>query len=131
MDLKNLIDHANLISRIYPQNTLRKNYFLAACKCWDQNVVLDEVNENTPYGGTIGIGDSFLDNIFHHFKIFRLHAVLHDSAGVMRSKYNVGPGYCYALHNFPINSCFMGHISGILYCICLKLFSSFYNLLDC
>ena len=131
MDLKILIDNARLITIFYPENTMRKNYFLAACKCWDKNAPLDELNNNTPYGGTIGIGDSFLDTVFRHFKVFRLHAVLHDSAGALRSTYNKGPGYCYALDNSPVNSCFLGHVSGLLYCLCLKVFSSYYNALEC
>jgi hypothetical protein len=131
MDVQKLSQHANLITRIYPENTLRKNYFLAACKLLDESVYLANVHEDCPYGGTIGIGDSRLDKLFRHFKIFRLHAIMHDAAGHMRERYNVGPGYCYVLNHFPINSCLIAHISGLAYCIYLKVFSSFYNVLEC
>ena len=32
-------------------------------------------------GGIIGYGDSYLEFLFRHFKVFRLHAVLHDAIG--------------------------------------------------
>ena len=38
---------------------------------------MDQKNE---FGVTIGYGDSQLEFLFHHFKLFRLHAILHDDA---------------------------------------------------
>ena len=38
-----------------------KNCFLAACKIWDENINLEEINEKFPHGGLIGYGNSFLD----------------------------------------------------------------------
>ena len=32
---------------------------------------------------------------FCHFKVFRLHAILHDAAGAVRVHSGKGPGYCY------------------------------------
>ena len=75
MDLPNLYRMTRVVTQLYPHNTLRKNYFLAACKCWDETIALDEVDILAPYGGTIGIGDSFLDKLFRSFKIFCLHAI--------------------------------------------------------
>ena len=131
MDLKSLCQHFQLITRIYPENTARKNYFIAACKTLDNSIILDIANTTRPYGGTIGIGNSRLDVILKHFKIFRLHAILHDAAGYMRDCHEVGPGYCYVWNNFPINSCLLGHITGLSYCIYLKLFNSYYEQLVC
>ena len=119
------------IEQQYPQNSTRKNYFLAACNYLDKNVMLDNINEDVPFGGIIGIDNSALDKIFKYIKIFRLHAVLHDAAGYMRNTHQLGPGYCYALPHFPFNSCYLGHITGLLYCINVKFLSSFYDELRC
>ena len=116
--------HYKIVSLLFPENSTRKNYFLASCKFLDNEVDLDIVNIAAPFGGLIGIDVSILENIFNGIKVIRLHAVLHDAAGFMRSyDPNIGPGYCYAFRRFPINSCFLGHISGIFYCACFKIFS--------
>ena len=74
--------------RLYPgfkmsfeHNSVRKNLFLIACFCWDSRPILSELDQNFRFGGTIGYGDSYLDFLFHQFKVFRLHAILHDAAG--------------------------------------------------
>ena len=36
-----------------------------------------------------------MDYFFAKSKIFRLHAILHDSAGSVKSTTTKGPGYCY------------------------------------
>ncbi len=131
MDVYTLWDHAKFITRLYPENTIRKNCFLAACKTLDETVDLNEINRNCPYGGIIGINNSKLDTIFRHSKIFRLHAIMHDSAGYMCDKYRVGPGYCYVIKKCPINSCFLGHISGLLFCVYLKWFDNTFDTLEC
>ena len=73
------------ISTQYPQNTVRKNYFLSACQEIDDSVSLDEVDEDCVYGGIIGIGNSKLDYFLSVFKILRLHAVHHDASGYMKT----------------------------------------------
>ena len=112
-------------------NSIRKNYFLACCKQLDDNIDLDFVHETEPYGGMIGIGDSYLENMLKHFKIVRLHAVLHDAAGYVRNHSAKGPGYCYTLKQFPYNSCILGHIPGLLFCTFLKFTDEFFHILDC
>ena len=131
MDIRRVENHFQLISRIYPENSNRKNYFLAACKSLDNYVILDVADNDRIYGGIIGMDNSRLDYFLKHFKIFRMHAVLHDAAGYMREVHNTGPGYCYALENFPINSCVLGHISGLMFCMWQKLFNSLYKQFDC
>ena len=41
-----------------------------------------------------------MDYFFTNSKIFRLHAVLHDAAGFVKSTTYKGPGYCYVLSRF-------------------------------
>ncbi len=131
MDVPKLIRNFNYTTGTFPENTKRKNYFLAACLLLDKNCDVFEVNIDCPHGGTIGIGNSKLHHILKYSKVLRLHAIFHDAAGFMKAQHDIGPGYCYLFSNFPINSCFLGHISGITYCLYLKLFSSFYYLLQC
>ena len=45
-------------------NEKRKNCSLAACKIWDENINLEEINQKFPHGGLIGYGNSFLDFFF-------------------------------------------------------------------
>ena len=114
--------------RLYPglklsfeHNSVRKNLFLSACFCWDSRLSLREVDQNFQFGGTIGYGNSFLEIIFRHFKIFRLHAILHDAAGAVRAHSGKGPGFCYMNGRGP-NSCLLGHVTGLLFCLYIKIF---------
>ena len=109
----------------------RTMYFLAACRMWKPDIDLEQTLQECPHGGKIGMGDSSLDTILHHSKVFRLHAIFHDSAGYVKTRYGTGPGYCYILPRFPINSCFLGHLSGLAYCLYLKWFDADYSKLDC
>ena len=87
------------------------------------------MDQEFPFGGLIGYGDSQLD-IFRFSKVFRLHAILHDAAGAVYLHNGKGPGYCYMIGRCP-NSCLLGHVTGLLYCLYLKLFvPSIFNLVD-
>ena len=46
------------------------------------------------FGGTIGYGDSYFVFFSRDFKVFRLHAKLHDAAGAVQAHTGEGPGYC-------------------------------------
>ena len=107
MDIVTLLNIFNCYSSIFPMfpnNEKRKNCFLAACKIWDQNINLEEIYQNFPHGGFIGYGNSIMDFFLARSKVFRLHAILHDSAGAVKATTNQGPGYCYMLPQFP-SSC--------------------------
>ena len=74
------------IFRLYPglklsfeHNGVRKNLFLSACFCWDSRLSSREMDQNFKFGGTIGYGNSNLEILFRHFKVFRLRAILHDA----------------------------------------------------
>lgn len=115
----------------FPMNEKRKNLFLSTCKILDETVDLNKVDMMFPYGGLVGRGNSCLDSIFNKSKLFRLHAILHDAAGSIKSYTEQGPGYCY-MHGLLPNCCLMGHITGLLFCFYIKIFNSnLYKLFDC
>ena len=98
----------------------RKNLFLSACDIWNDKVSLREMDQNIPFGGLIGYGNSYLDSILCYSKVFRLHAILHDAAGAVRSHTGKVPGNCYMIGQGP-NSCLLGHVTGQLFCLHVKI----------
>ena len=107
----------------------RHKFFLAACLIilegrgevkWE---TLRTISKRNEYGGLIGCADSWLDPIFKPIKVLRLHAVLHDAGGYMKKTYGVNPGYTYASWACkPSGSPLRGQISGLLYCLGLKIY---------
>ena len=100
--------------RLYPRlkmsfehNSARKNLFLSSCFCWDSRHSLREMKQNFKFGGTIGYGDLYLEFLFGHFKVFRLHAKLNDAAEAVRANSGKRPGYCYMIGRGP-NSYLLG-----------------------
>ena len=79
------------------------------------------MDQKHKFGGTIGYGDSYLEFLFRHFKVFRLHAILHDAAGTVRAYRNKCPGYCYMMRWGP-NSCLLDHVAELLICLYVKHF---------
>ena len=109
------------IFRLYPglklsfeHNSVRKNLFLSACFSWDSKFSLRELDQKFKIGGTIGYGNTYLELLFRHLKVFRLHAKLRDAAGAVRAHSGKGPGYCYMIRRGP-NSCLLGHVTGLLF----------------
>jgi hypothetical protein len=134
MNLEELFLKASYINQEFPENGIRKNYFLAACQIFSENTMTVDILEvllRAPYGGLIGRDNSPLDRILSRSKVLRLHAVIHDAAGYMKSSHNIGPGYCYMLGNCPINCCFLGHVTGIAFCLYSKSFNPSYSRLQC
>ena len=125
------------IFRLYPglklsfeQNSVWKNLFLSADSCWDSRVSLREMDHKYKLGGTIGYGNSYLELLFRHFKVFRLHAILHDAAGAVRAHSGKGLGFCYMIRRGP-SSCLPGHVTGLLFCLYVKIFlPSIFNSVD-
>ena len=114
----------------FKHNSVRKNLFLRASFCWDSRLSLREMDQKFKIGGAIGYGDSYLDSVFRYTKVFRLHAILHDATGAVRLQTGKGPGYCYMIGRGP-NCCLLGHVTGLLYCLCVKMFPpSFFNSVD-
>ena len=114
----------------FEHNSVRKNLFLIACFFWDPRLSLREMDQKFKLGGTIGYVDSYLEFLFLHFNVFRLHVILHDAAGVVRAHSRKGPGYCYMIGRGP-NSCLLGHVTGLLFCLHKKNFlPSIFNSVD-
>ena len=108
-------------------NRVGKNLFLSACICWDSSFCLREIDQKVKFGGTIGYGNSYLEFLIRHFKVFRLHAILQDAAGAVRAHSGKGPGYCYIIARGP-TSCLLGQVTGLLFCLFVKNFlRSFFN----
>ena len=89
--------------------------------CWYSRLSLREMDQKIKFGGTLSYGDSHLEFLLRHFKVFSLHAILLDAAGVMRAHSGKWPGYFYMIGWGP-NSCSLGHVIGLLVCLCVKLF---------
>ena len=116
------------IFRLYPgikmsfeNNSVRKNFHLSAGFCWDSRHSLRVVDQKIKFGETIGYGDSYLEFLFRHFKVFRLHAIQHDAAGAVQAHSGKGHGYCYMIGRGP-NSCLLGQVTGLLCCLYVKIF---------
>ena len=114
----------------FEHNSVRKNLFLSASFCWDSGLSLGETDRKLSFGGLIGYGNSRLDSVFRYSKVFRLHAILYDAAGAVRTHSGKGPGYCYMIGRGP-NSCLLGHVTGLLFCFYVKHFlPSIFNSVD-
>ena len=109
------------LKRLFQHNSVRKNPFQSACFCWDSGLSLRGMDQKFKFGGLIGIGNSYLDSVFRYSKVSRLHAILHDAAGAVRTHSGKRPGYCYMIVRGP-NSCLLGHVTGLLFCLYVKLF---------
>ena len=110
----------------FEHNSVRKNLFLSACFCWHSGISLHEMDQKFKFGGLIGSGNSYLDSAFRYSKKFRQHARLHDAAGAVRSHSGKGSGYRYMIGRGPV-----GHVTGLLFCLYVKLFlPSIFNSVD-
>ena len=78
----------------FEHRSARKSKLLSARRCWDASFSLREMEQKFNLGGSIGYMDSYMEFIFSHSKVYRLHATLHDAAGVVRSPSAKGRGYC-------------------------------------
>ena len=121
--------HLKVKSKFF-HNCTQKNLILSAYYFWDRTISLLEVDEKFLHGGKISYGDSYLDSVFWYSKVFRLHATLHDAAGAVRLQTGKGPVYCFMIGRGP-NCCLLGHVTGTLHCLYLKIFlPSSFNLVD-
>ena len=104
----------------FEHKSVRKKPFLSACFCWFSTLSSGEMDQKSIFGGTIGYGDSYLESFFRHFKVLRLHAILHDASGAVREHSGNGPGYSYMIGRRP-SPCLLGHLAGLLFCFNVKL----------
>ncbi len=120
-DVYQIARYRNYIDQMLPNSTQRKNLFLSTCYHLVDDLDIEETCFTNPYGGLIGIGNSRLEKYLGRFKLFQVHAALHDACGYVKRVHGVGPGYVYAM-NCPINSCFLGHVTGLSLCLYIKFF---------
>ena len=108
--------HENCLSvlTIYPNNSVRLNYFLATSDYFSEieGFDFDIALKLRPYCGVIGIDNSSVDKYLKISKVLRLHAILHDTGAYIYKRYKQGPGYSYM---FPLKSskCSSGNLWGI------------------
>ena len=114
----------------FEHNIIRKNLFLSELFCWSSRLSFREMDQKYKFGGNIGYGNSYLELLFRHFKIFRPHAKLYDAGGAVQANSGKGPGYYYMIGRGP-NSCLLGHVTGFLFCLYVKIFlPSIFNSVD-
>ena len=104
----------------FRHNIARQKLFLSACYIWNDKVSLHEMDQKFPFGGLIGYGSSYLDFMLCYSKVFRLHAILYDAAGAVRSNTGKRSGYCFIIGRGP-NSCLLSHVTGLFFCLCVKI----------
>ena len=118
------------IKRSFEHSSDRKNLILCDCFCWDSGLSLGEMDQKFEFGGLIGYGNSCLNSVYRYSKVFRLHAILHDAVGAVRTYTGKWPGYYYMVGRGP-NSCLLGHVTELLLCLYVKLFlPSVFNSVD-
>ena len=138
MDVRLLVTvlrfYYSALNYLFPfrRNTERKNLFLSVCHCLDQKINMREMNILYPHGGLIGYGNSKLDtlvrfsNVFPYTQIYTMQLVLF----MQRKEADRVTVTCLDVD--PPSSCVLGHITGLLYCLYLKMFvPSFFNQCDC
>ena len=97
---------------LYEELAAEANQFIPA-----ENILNSETEGPTNIG-LLGREDECecLSGLF----FMRAHGIIHDACGRAYCDFGVGKGYCYAVKNptnFMKSSPFLGHISGIVFCI--------------
>ena len=121
------------VSSLYPNNSVGLKYILATKEHFSKIEGFDFGIALTlrPYVGNIGIDKSSVDKYLKISTVLRLHAILHDAGGFIYEICNQTPGYSYMIPRKSSN-CFSGHLSGILFCLYIKVFHpSIFHLLEC
>ena len=131
VDLKAIHKIYKELKKEHSQYGERFLYFLAKCQYLDPDLDMDIAMKMRPYDGLSGIDNSFLDKYFKSYKIFRLHAILHDSSGFVFEYSEKGPGYSYVLP-CPVTNEYLGHVTLLACCLYVKTFKcNLFSLLEC
>ena len=120
-ETKKKIRNKNLLSR-FP-NFDRRSVFSAAlyrelASEANQFIPVENILKSEANIGLLGQEDEC--ECLSGFFFMRAHGVIHDACGRAYHDLGVGKGYCYAVENstaFMKSSPFLGHISGIAFCI--------------
>ena len=84
-NLNEILRIFEIIKQDFSSITKRKNLFLCTCIILDPDINLKELDQKFPFGGLIGYGNSCMDYFFANSKILKLHAILDDSNGSVKS----------------------------------------------
>ena len=78
------------VSSLYPNNSVGLNYFLATSEYFSEieGFDFDIALRLRPYGGVIGIDNSFVDKYLKISKVLHLHAILQDAGGFIYEIFN-------------------------------------------
>ena len=74
-----------IIKQEITSNTKRKNLFLCTCFVLDREEFKKKMDQNLLFGGLKGNKNSCKDCFFANSKMFRLHAILNDCAGSVKT----------------------------------------------
>ena len=74
-----------IIKQDFSSNTKRKKLFLCTCIVLDPEINLKEMDQKYPFRGLIGYKKFCMDYFFANSQVFRLHAILLDSDGSVKS----------------------------------------------
>ena len=115
-ETKKKVEEKNLLSR-FPEFD-RRSIFAAALYEKLAAVPAENILKSEANIGLLGREDECecLSELF----FMRAHGIIHDACGRAYCEMGVGKGYCYAVENptiFMKSSPFLGHISGIAFCI--------------
>ena len=115
-ETKKKVEEKNLLSR-FPEFD-RRSIFAAALYEELAAVPAENILKSEANIGLLGREDECecLSELF----FMRAHGIIHDACGRAYCEMGVGKGYCYAVENptiFMKSSPFLGHISGIAFCI--------------
>ena len=115
-ETKKKVEEKNLLSR-FPEFD-RRSIFAAALYEELAAVPAENILKSEANIGLLGQEDECecLSELF----FMRAHGIIHDACGRAYCEMGVGKGYCYAVENptiFMKSSPFLGHISGIAFCI--------------
>ena len=101
-------------------NIVRKNLFLRTC-CGDDRITTWDGPTFFSFGAGFGWRESDLDFVFCFSEVNKMHAVLHDADGTMRSRTSKRLGHCYMIGP---NSCSRGHVTWVNFLILRKTLSA-------
>ena len=120
MFLFSIFQYNSEVKLSFDLNSVCKNSLLGAFGGWDGKFLLREVLKTFMLTGSIGYGNSYLEFIFCHFGVFRLHAILHNVVIKVQSQSGTGLVYSCTFGSGP-NSCVLVHMIGILLGLYVKL----------
>ena len=97
--------------------SVRKSLFLHAVVCSDARAFFTRPKIWIWWNHRLWL--SYLEYMFCHSEVLRLHAILHDAAAAVRPHSGKRPGLCYMIRRGP-TSCLLGHVTGQLLCLYVK-----------